>query len=116
LLRDVEKLRAESADAVADMITSKQEKDIADTIAGIAKDGTAEELQRMRQLRQEVKAEARISKEMAGTDTKAQEADFLEYARRSTSSVEFDSLVGLAEADTTAPKTKAAERTSPLPE
>jgi hypothetical protein len=96
LLRDVEKVKAEAHETVADIITSKQEREIADTIAGIANDGTAEELQRMRQMRQELKAEARISKEIAGTDTKAQEAEFLEYARRSQASSEFDSLIGLA--------------------
>lgn len=98
LLRDIDKLRAEAADSVADMITAKEEKEIADTISGIAKDGTAEELQRMRQLRQEVKAEARISKELAGTDTRAQEAEFLEYARSTQDSNEFDALIGLADA------------------
>ena len=69
----------------------------------------------LRQLRQEVRAEARISKEMAGTDIKAQEAEFLDYARRSSANAEFDALVGLAEAAPTAVK-PAAEKTSTLPE
>ena len=103
LLRELDKLRSEAADSVAEMITAKEEKEIADTIAGIAKDGTAQELQRMRQLRQEVKAEARISKELAGTDSRAQEAEFLEYARQSDNSNEFDALIGLADATGTAP-------------
>ena len=115
LLRDVDKIRSESADAVADVITAKQEKDIADMLSGIAQDGTAKELQDLRQMRQELKAEARISKEMAGTDTKAQEAEFLEYARTSASNTEFDSLVGLG-----ATKTEAApaakEKGQALPE
>jgi hypothetical protein len=117
LLRDVDKIRAESSDAVADVITSKQERDIADMLSGIAKDGSSEELQRLRQMRQELKAEARISKEMAGTDTKAQEAEFLEYARRSAASSEFDSLIGLSatpETKTAAPATQ--EKASGLPE
>lgn len=96
LVREIENLRAEATDAVADMITAQQEKELADTISGIARDGTAEELQRMRQLRQEVKAEARISKELAGTETKVQEAEFLEYARSSSHQNEFDALIGLA--------------------
>jgi len=117
LLRDVEKVRAEASDAVADIITAKQEKDIADTLSGIAKDGSAEELQRLRQLRQEVRAEARISKEMAGTDTKAQEAEFLEYARKSAASNEFDALLGLAEkTEATAKTAPSAEKTGSLPE
>jgi len=96
LLRELDKLRAEQADAVAEVITSREEKELADTLSGIAKDGTAEELQRMRQLRQEVKAEARISRELAGTDTKVQEAEFMEFARSSQSDSEFDALIGLA--------------------
>ena len=113
LLREIEQIKGEAADTVADMITAKQEKDIADTLSGIAQDGTAEELQQLRELRSEAKAEAKISKELAGTDTKAQEADFLEYAASSAASDEFDALLGLSEsADTAAP---SAEKTS-LPE
>ena len=73
-----------------------QEKEINDMISGVAEKGMSEELQRMRDLRQKVKANARISKELAGTDTKTQEAEFLEYARQSESSAEFDALIGLA--------------------
>ena len=115
LLRDVEKIRGEAHEAVADVITAKQEREIADTLAGIAKDGTAEELQRMRQMRQELKAEARISKELAGTDTKVQEAEFLEYARQSQSSSEFDNLIGLAK-ESGAPARPITEKPSTLPE
>lgn len=96
LLRELDKLRAEQVDAVADTITSRQEKELADTIAGIAQDGTAAELQRMRQLRQEIKAEARISRELAGTDTRAEEANFMEFARQTEANSEFDALIGLA--------------------
>jgi len=117
LLRDVEKIKTEAADAVADVITAKQERDLADMLSGIAQDGSAAELQRMRQMRQELKAEARISKEIAGTDTKAQEAEFLEYARKTSASAEFDALVGLPEAtDKKAAAPKAQEKGSALPE
>jgi hypothetical protein len=114
LLRDVDKIRSEAADAVADVITAKQEKDIADMLSGIAQDGTAKELQDLRQMRQELKAEARISKEMAGTDTKAQEAEFLEYARTSAANTEFDSLIGLGTKTEAAPAVK--EKGQALPE
>lgn len=115
LLRDVDKVKAEASDAVADIITAKQERDLADTLAGIAKDGSAEELQRLRQMRQELRAEARISKEIAGTDVKAQEAEFLDYARRTTATTEFDALLGLQEKQDAAPKA-AAEKAAALPE
>ena len=119
LLRDVEKVKAEAADTVADVITAKQEKELAETFAGIAKDGTAEELQNLREMRQELKAEAKITKELAGTDTKSQEAEFLEYARQSESTSEFDALIGLA-SEISAPKETNKEKedkdSSALPE
>lgn len=115
LHREIDRIRAEAADAVADMISAKQEKEIADTIAGIAQDGTAQELQRLRQLRQEVKAEARVAREMAGTDTRAQESEFLEYARKNAASTEFDRLIGLAKEAESAPAAESREKTA-LPE
>lgn len=119
LLREIDKLKAEQADAVADIITSKEEKELAETIAGIAKDGTSEELQRMRDLRQQVKAEARVSKEMAGVDTRSQEAEFVEFARRNQNDSEFDALIGLAstvEKKAADAKPKEAETKTALPE
>ncbi len=117
LVREIEKIKAEASDAVADMIASNQEKEVADALAGIAQDGTAKELENLRNLRQEVKAEARISKELAGTDSRVQENEFLEYARRSSSNSEFDQLIGLAGAAESGSKDKAGEtKTSALPE
>ncbi len=109
LLREVDKLKSEAADTIADLITANEEKEIAETIAGIAKDGTAEELQRLRQLRQEVKAEAKVTKELAGTSTKTQEAEFLEYARKTSASSEFDQLIGLAQSTEAAAASKEQE-------
>jgi len=97
LLRDIDKLKEEQSATVADLITAKEEESVATIIAGISEDRFSKELEDMRQLRQEAKAKARISREMAGTDTKAQEAEFLEYARKDTASDEFDRLIGLAE-------------------
>ena len=115
LQRDIEKLKSEAADAVADVITSKEETELADMINGISKDGMAKELQNMRDLRHEMRAEARVSREMAGTDSKAQEAQFLEYARSNTASDEFDSLLGMAEgtegAETSASEPEEVEKT-----
>ena len=116
LQRDIEKLKSEAADAVADVITSKEETELADMINGISKDGMAKELQNMRDLRHEMRAEARVSREMAGTDSKAQEAQFLEYARSNTATDEFDSLLGVAEgtegAETVASEPEKIEKTS----
>ena len=116
LQRDIEKLKSEAADAVADVITAKEERDLSDMLNGISKDGMAKELQDMRDLRHEMRAEARVSREMAGTDSKQQEAQFLEYARSNTSTDEFDALLGMAEgtegAETTSSESEQVEKTS----
>ena len=116
LQRDIEKLKSEAADAVADVITSKEETELADMINGISKDGMAKELQNMRDLRHEMRAEARVSREMAGTESKVQEAEFLEYARSNTGTDVFDSLLGMAEgtegAETAASEPEQLEKTS----
>jgi chromosome segregation ATPase len=112
LLRDLEGLRAEAAETVADIITAKEEKEISDMITGISDDRASESLSEMRDLRQKVKAEGRISKELSGTDTKTQEAEFMAYARTHEASNEFDALIGLGEAAVAAP----AEGDAPVAE
>ena len=84
LLREIDKLKDESSATVADMITAKEEAEIADMISGISEDRTSQELAELRDLRAESKAKARISREVAGTDTKVQENEFLAYAQADT--------------------------------
>lgn len=116
LMREIEQVKAESKDAVADVISAKEEKEIADALAGLSQEGSDADLQELRKLRTEVKAEARISKELSGSNERALEEEFLAYARQSESSNEFDALIGLAgeaESGTPAPETGESER---LPE
>ena len=109
LLREIDKLKAESSATVADVITAKEEQQINDMLAGVSEDRTGRELEEMRDLRQQAKAGARVSREMAGTDTQVQENEFLEYATKSAATSEFDQLIGLAgEAD--AAESKPAEQ------
>lgn len=96
LLRDIDKLKQESSATVADVITAREEQQINDMLAGVSEDRTGRELEEMRALRQEAKAGARISRELAGTDTKALENEFLDYASKSSTTSEFDQLIGLA--------------------
>ena len=71
-------------------------------ITGISKDRTAEELQELRDIRDRAKGTARVSREIAGTDAKRLEEEFLDYAAKSAANDEFDALIGLAkETDTT---------------
>ncbi len=119
LMREIDEIREESKDAVADVISAKEEKEISDALAGLSQDGSDADLQELRKLRTEVKAEARISKELSGTKELALEQEFLAYAQQSEHSDEFDALIGLAEsAETSAPaaETTEAERLPGLPE
>lgn len=96
LMREIPKLEQESAETAADIITAREEEQIADMLSGISTDRTSQELANMRQLRQEQKAKARISRELASTDAKAQENEFMAYAQQSSANDEFAKLIGLA--------------------
>ena len=115
LLRDLEKIKQEKHSTVAELMTAKEEKEIADMISGISKDRTSEELQELRDIRDQAKATARISREMAGTDVARSEAEFLEYATRSEADNEFDKLIGLAQ-ETEEAATPESEDKTRIPE
>lgn len=96
LMRDLEKIKEEKHDAVADMLSANEEKQIADMVNGITNDKTTEELQRLREMRQKAVANARVSRELAGLDAKKAENEFLEYAQRNAADDEFDALIGIS--------------------
>lgn len=114
LLRELDGLRQEKHEAVADIITAKEEKEVSDMFAGISQDRTSQELQDMRDLRQEAKATARVSRELAGVDSKRSEQEFMEYAEKSAADTEFDRLIGIAK-ESPQPQAAPAEKTR-LPE
>lgn len=96
LMRELEKIKEEKHDAVADVLSAKEEKQIADMVNGISNDRTSEELQKLRDIRQKAVANARVSRELAGMDAKKAETEFLEYAQKSAADDEFDALIGLS--------------------
>ncbi len=110
-LREIEKVKQEKHSTVADLITAKEEKEIADMISGISKDRTSEELQELRDIRDQAKATARVSREMASTDVQRSEAEFLEYASKNTSDDEFDKLIGLAKESADTSSGEQADKT-----
>jgi phage shock protein A len=97
LMRDLEKLKEEKHEAVADVLSAREEEQIADMMTGLSNDRTSEELRELRELRQKAGAKARVSRELAGLDTKRAEADFMEYAQNSQADNEFDALIGLSD-------------------
>jgi hypothetical protein len=96
-MRELEKIKEEKHDAVADILSATEEKQIADMVNGISNDKTSEELQRLRDMRQKASANARVSRELAGMDAQRAESEFLEYAQKSAADDEFDALIGLSQ-------------------
>jgi len=97
LMRELEKIKEEKHDAVADILSATEEKQIADMVNGISNDKSSEELQRLRDMRQKASANARVSRELAGMDAQRAESEFLEYAQKSAADDEFDALIGLSQ-------------------
>lgn len=103
LMRDLEKLKEEKHDAVAEVLSAKEEKQIADMMTGLTNDRTSEELRELREMRSKARAGARISRELAGMDATKMEADFMEYARSSEADDEFDALIGISQKEESQP-------------
>lgn len=112
LMRDLDKLKEEKHDAVADVLSSSEEKQIADMMTGLSNDRTSEELRELRELRQKASANARVSRELAGMDTQRAEAEFMEYAQGDQADDEFDALIGLSKKEAAVP----AQQESKIPE
>lgn len=112
LHRDLDKIKTESSEAVADLITAREQEDIADMLSGISMDGTSAELARMREIREKAKGRSTVAQELAGTDSRTEEEEFLTAARTTATSDEFDSLIfGAQQTDTaTAQKSEAQKQ------
>ena len=102
LQRELDKIKTEQSETYADMVTTREQEEISDILSGISTDGTSEELTRMREIRERAKARTKIAQELAGTNSRAEEDEFLAAARESVASDEFDSLVfGAQQTDAT---------------
>ncbi|MCA9133465.1 MAG: hypothetical protein KDA45_09935 [Planctomycetales bacterium] len=112
LMRDLEMLKEEKHDAVADILSASEEQQIADMMTGLSNDRTSEELRELRETRQKAQANARVSRELAGMDTQRAEAEFLEYAQSSEADDEFDALIGLSQKE----PSPAAQQETKIPE
>ena len=101
LHRDLDKIKSEQSEAVADLITAREQEEISDMLSGISMDGTSAELTRMREIREKAKARSKVAQELAGTDSKSDEEEFLTAARSANASDEFDALIfGAQQTDT----------------
>lgn len=108
--REIGKLKSEAGDAVARVISAKEEKEMADMLAGLSEDGTAERLSSIRDAVGQVEAEARVASELAGTDASATEAELLAEAAEDAAVDSFFAELsgGNTETEVTAPATPDA--------
>jgi chromosome segregation ATPase len=95
LLREIDALKSEKHEAVAEVISAKEEREIADMLSGISEDRSSKELQELRDVRRGARADARISREVAGVTARQAEDEFLNYAQVSVVDNEFDKMIGL---------------------
>ena len=100
LMRDLDKVKDEKYETKASIAAAEEKKKIADLFAGISEDKTDQELQELRELRQNADAQARVSSELSGLDAKRSEEEFLAYATDSVVDDEFDKLIGLTKKET----------------
>jgi phage shock protein A len=112
LHRDLDKIKSEQSEAVADLITAREQEEIADMLSGISMDGTSAELGRMREIREKAKARSTVAQELAGTDSKGEEEEFLTAARSSSTNDEFDSLIFGAQQTDAKTETETTKKTT----
>ncbi|MCA9192728.1 MAG: hypothetical protein KDB03_13225 [Planctomycetales bacterium] len=114
LMRELDRLKEEKHDAVADILSASEEKQIADMMTGLSNDRTSEELRELREMRQKASANAKISRELAGMETQRAEAEFMEYAQASEADNEFDALIGLTSKESS--EKSGGQRDAQIPE
>jgi chromosome segregation ATPase len=94
---EIEKLASEKNEAIADVVTATEISNINNTVAGIKSDGSAAQLESLRNRRRQANAEVSISGLIAGTDTAINRAEMRKAARESRDSEAFMKLIGVTD-------------------
>ena len=118
LHRELQDLVDERERSVADVAMARETRAAGEALAGIANDGTADDLRRLRETVAQAKAESTVTSRLAGTDTAKQEAEFLEMAGGMEAESEFmDGIFGQEQdAVATEPAGQAGAQKEKLPE
>ena len=105
--------------SVADVAMARETRAANEAVAGIANDGTADDLRRLRDTVAQAKAEATVTSRLAGTDAARMESEFMEMAGGIEAESEFmDDIFGedTPEAATEEKEKPAAAQKESLPE
>lgn len=116
LHRELQDFVDERERSVADVAMARETRAASEAIAGIANDGTADDLRRLRESVSQAKAESQVTSRLAGTDTARQEAEFIEMAGGMEAESEFmDDIFGAEAKPVEAAPVKTAQKDA-LPE
>jgi phage shock protein A len=115
----IEKIKQEKHETIADVEAAKQERQINDMINGISDNDSGERLSEMRDMREKMKAQVTVGRKLAGTESASRKERFKKFAQKKKASSEFDNLLGIgkqAEASTKEGAATEQEATTQLPE
>ena len=93
--REVDRLKLEKHETVARIISAEEQNKLNKMSASLATDTTSKDLEDVRNLRDQVIAEAEVTGELSGASAEAVKDDFLRYAEKSEADKEFADLLGL---------------------
>ena len=108
--RELDKLKQEKPEMVARVISAKAQAELDTALAGISTDNISEGLQSVRKAVAAVEGQAKVASVLAGTNTRAAEEEYVQFARDSAAQDEFASLVGLAVRTEAAAKGQTVEK------
>lgn len=92
---EIEKIKSEKQETIADVESAKQERRINDMINGISQNDSGERLQEMRDLRNKMKAQVVVGRKLAGTESASRKDKFKKFANKRKAATEFDNLLGI---------------------
>ena len=110
LQRELEKLKQEKHEAVADIISAREMENVNKVLAGIGEDTTSEQLVRLRDRRAQAVARRNVAQDLAGTSAKRQRAELRTAAQRAATMTKLRSLVGLTEPSETSAESPKEEK------
>jgi len=117
LHREMQELVDERERSVADVAIARETRAAGEALAGIATDGTADDLRKLRESVSQAKAEAQVTSRLAGTDTAVQEAEFLQMAGSLEAESEFmDDIFGKDTPSVQAPSSTEKKSQTPTKE
>lgn len=97
LQREYENLKSEQGEMVGRMISAAQERELNEMVSGLSADtgNIGSERSKIREMVMEAEAGAKITGQVAGTDARRAEDEYISAAIGSAANDEFDNIVGI---------------------